>query len=51
MWVLGVVGQERLEYWRLMLWSLMFRPGSFPVAVRLAILGYHFRRTCDLHVA
>lgn len=49
--VLGVWGQERFEYWKLMLWTLIFRRWTFPLAVRLAILGYHLRRTCDLQPA
>jgi radical SAM superfamily enzyme YgiQ (UPF0313 family) len=40
---LGVVGRERLHYWRLLAWTIMRRPRLFPHAVTLAIYGYHFR--------
>jgi radical SAM superfamily enzyme YgiQ (UPF0313 family) len=41
---LGVVGRERFQYWKLLAWTLARRPRSFPLAVRFAIYGYHFRR-------
>jgi radical SAM superfamily enzyme YgiQ (UPF0313 family) len=47
---LGIVGRERLEYWRLFLWTLFRRPDLFPLAITLAIYGYHFRQVCDLHI-
>jgi radical SAM superfamily enzyme YgiQ (UPF0313 family) len=40
---LGVVGRERLQYWRLLGWTLLRRPRLFPQAVTLAIYGYHLR--------
>jgi radical SAM superfamily enzyme YgiQ (UPF0313 family) len=43
---LGIKGQERLHYWRLLLWTLTHRPRLFPEAVTMAIYGYHFRRMC-----
>ena len=47
---LGIVGKERIQYWKLFLWTLFRRPRSFPVAIRLAIYGYHFRKISELHV-
>ena len=47
---LGVRGKERLEYWKLLLWTLFRRPRLFPIAVTFAIYGFHFRRICDLHL-
>jgi len=41
---LGVAGQERVQYWKLFLWTLFRRPRSFPLAIRFAIYGYHFRK-------
>jgi radical SAM superfamily enzyme YgiQ (UPF0313 family) len=41
---LGVLGRERLHYWRLMAWTLCHRRRLFPLAVTLSIYGYHFRR-------
>ena len=47
---LGVVGKERVEYWKLLLWTTFRRPKLFPLAVTLAIYGYHFRQVCELRV-
>ena len=47
---LGIRGVERLEFWRLFLWTMLRRPRSFPLAITLAIYGYHFRRVVDLHI-
>lgn len=44
---LGILGRERLQYWRLLAWSLFRRPKHFPLAVTLAIYGYHFRRVFE----
>ena len=46
---LGVIGQERVHYWRLLGWTLFRRPRLFPLAVTLAIYGHHFRKVCELH--
>ena len=48
--LLGVFGRERRHYWKLLLWTLFRRPRLFPLAVTLAIYGYHFRRTAEHHV-
>ena len=47
---LGIVGEDRLHYWKLFFWTLFRRPRSFPLAITFAIYGYHFRQVCDLHV-
>ena len=41
---LGILGRERFEYWRLLVWTSVRRPGSFQLAVTLAIQGHHFRK-------
>ncbi len=41
---LGVLGRERTHFWRLMIWTLLRRKELFPMAVTLAILGFHFRK-------
>jgi hypothetical protein len=46
---LGIIGQERIHYWKLLLWTLFRRPNLFPLAVTLAIFGYHFRKICEAH--
>ena len=47
---LGMVGRERVEYWKLVAWTLVRRPKLLPMAVTLAIYGYHFRLITELHV-
>lgn len=47
---LGVAGRERLQYWKLLVWTLFRRPRLLPDAIMLAIYGYHFRKICDQHV-
>jgi radical SAM superfamily enzyme YgiQ (UPF0313 family) len=41
---LGLIGRERFQYWRLLLWTAVRRPASMHVAVTLAIYGHHFRK-------
>jgi radical SAM superfamily enzyme YgiQ (UPF0313 family) len=47
---LGVIGRERWQYWKLLVWTGLFRRELFSLAVTLAICGYHFRRTAEVHV-
>jgi hypothetical protein len=47
---LGILGRERLYYWKLLVWTYFRRRELFPLAVSLAICGYHFRRTAEGHV-
>ena len=45
---LGIKGVERIHYWRLFFWTLFSRPKLFPLAITLAIYGYHFRKVCSM---
>jgi radical SAM superfamily enzyme YgiQ (UPF0313 family) len=47
---LGIAGEERRHYWKLFGWTLLRRPRLFPLAITLAIYGYHFRQVVDLHL-
>ena len=47
---LGIRGVERVHYWRLFFWTLFRRPRLFPLAITLAIYGFHFRQVTELHV-
>jgi len=47
---LGILGKERLHFWKVMLWTLFTRPRLFPQAVTLAIYGYHFRTICKRYI-
>jgi len=48
--ILGVVGKERFQYWRLLLWTVISRPRLLPQAVTLSIYGYHFRKIFEKQV-
>ena len=47
---LGIRGVERVQYWKLFFWTLFRRPRLFPLAITLAIYGFHFRQVAELHV-
>jgi radical SAM superfamily enzyme YgiQ (UPF0313 family) len=47
---LGIIGKERVHYWKLIIWTLFRRPELFALAVTFAIYGYHFRQVMDLHL-
>ena len=47
---LGILGRERVEYWKLVAWTVVRRPRLLPMAVTLAIYGYHFRMITELHI-
>ncbi len=47
---LGILGKERIHYWKLLVWTLFRHRELLPLAVTLAIYGYHFRRIVELHV-
>jgi len=47
---IGIRGAERLHYWRLLFWTLLWRPRLFALMITMAIYGYHFRQVCEQHV-
>jgi hypothetical protein len=44
---LGLLGRERVQYWKLFFWSLLRRPRLFPLAVTLSIYGFHYRKVFE----
>jgi radical SAM superfamily enzyme YgiQ (UPF0313 family) len=48
--LLGVLGKERLYYWKLFFWSLFRRPRHFSAAITFAVYGFHFRRVFEDHM-
>ena len=48
--ILGVIGKERLYYWKLFFWSLFTRPRLFPLAITFAIHGFHFRKVFEQYI-
>ncbi len=49
--LLGVVGKERIYYWKLFFWSLFTRPKLFPLAITFSIYGFHFRKIFEEQIA
>ena len=47
MLLLGLIGKERFQFWKLFCWSLFRRPQLFPLAITLAIYGFHFRKISE----
>ncbi len=48
--ILGIVGKERLQYWKMLVWTLFRQHHSLPLAITLSIYGHHFRKVCTLHL-
>src|SRR3972149_2464782 len=47
---LGILGNERIQFWKLLLWTCFHRRELLPLSVTLAVYGYHFRKVSKLHV-
>jgi radical SAM superfamily enzyme YgiQ (UPF0313 family) len=45
--ILGIIGKERLHYWKLFFWSLLTHPRVFPLAITYAVYGFHFRKIIE----
>ncbi|PNR95100.1 B12-binding domain-containing radical SAM protein [Petrotoga olearia] len=45
--ILGIVGKERKQYWKMFFWSLLKKPKAFPKMISLSIYGYHFRKIAE----
>lgn len=50
-WLLGVLGRERMEYWRLFFWTIFHYPTKFPIAITMSIYGHHFRTVSEAHIS
>jgi hypothetical protein len=46
-WYLGIKEKGQTCYWRLVTWTLVRRPRAFPLAITLAIYGYHYRKLLE----
>jgi len=42
--IIGIIGNNRKYYWKLLLWSIFRKPKVFPLAVTYSIQGYHYRK-------
>ncbi|MCE5243589.1 MAG: DUF4070 domain-containing protein [Syntrophobacteraceae bacterium] len=47
---LGICGKERLQYWHLLLWTMIRKPRLLSLAFTLAIYGHHYRKICEAHI-
>jgi len=43
-WQLGIIGKERIYYWKIFFWTLFRRPQLLPMAITYAVYGFHFRK-------
>ena len=41
--IIGFLNKGRGEYWKLMIWTLFNRPGSFIEAITYTVYGFHFQ--------
>ncbi len=46
-WFLGVLEKGKRYFWRLLLFTAFRHPRKLPLAVRMAIYGFHFRRVAE----
>jgi radical SAM superfamily enzyme YgiQ (UPF0313 family) len=46
-WVLGVQEKGRIDYWKLVVWTLLKKPKTFPLSMTLAVQGFHFRKVAE----
>jgi len=46
-WVLGVKEKGRMYYWKLVAWTLLNKPKTFPLSMTLAVQGLHFRKVAQ----
>ena len=47
MYKLGMLGEERIYYWKLFFWSLFRKPQLFSLAILFTIYGFHFRKVSN----
>ena len=46
-WVLGIKEKGRIQYWKLVVWTLLKKPKTFPLSITLAVQGFHFRKVAE----
>jgi hypothetical protein len=45
--ILGIIGKERKQYWGTLFWSLFKKPKTLSKMISLSIYGYHFRKIAE----
>lgn len=48
--LLGVLGRERFQYWSMLIWTIVNHRRALPLAITLAIYGHHFRKVSYLYI-
>lgn len=46
-WALGIKEKGQYYFWKLVFWTALKRPRSFPAAIEMSIFGLHFRRVAE----
>lgn len=46
-WRIGILGQDRRNYWNLFFWTLTHYPKKFALAITMTIYGYHFQKVSE----
>ena len=46
-WHIGFIGKGRIHYWKLLVCTFLRYPAKLPMAISLAIYGYHFRKIAE----
>jgi len=46
-WALGVKERGQIYYWKLVAWTLLKKPKTFPLSVAFAAEGLHFRKVAE----
>jgi len=46
--IIGIINKGRSEYWKLLIWTLLRRPGLIVDVLTFAVYGYHFRTVYGL---
>ena len=49
-WILGVGQKGSWYYWKLIIPTLFKRPSVLPLAMKLSIYGYHFRKVAEKYI-
>jgi radical SAM superfamily enzyme YgiQ (UPF0313 family) len=47
LWILGIIEKGKRYFWQILLFSIFRYPKKFPMAVRMAIYGFHFRKVVE----
>jgi hypothetical protein len=44
LWLVGTIEKGKKYFWKLLAFTLFRHPNKFPLAMTMAVYGYHFRR-------